>query len=634
VLLFVLLCLLTVRQIGSLDAGFHLKAGNYILTGHGWPHLDSFTYTLTDHSYTDTSWGFQVLLALAERLAGPPGMVILITCIVLGIFLLLYRTMRLGPSDPTTLILLIGIAMVACEMRYEVRPELLSCLFLASLLHLLNRHALGLTTPLWLLPALSLLWANCHALFVLGWVALICVNAGLWLKDGRPDRRLMLWSGAAFLAPLLNPYGLKGVLFPFSLLTRFQSGNPFSESIGEFVSPFALRLSDAYPFYPHWPIWAFRLVTILAVWALLPLIKQRKYWSLLLCAAFFSLSAKMIRNMPLFVIAGLPAINWALPVSGLWTALGMRAVPARRRRLAVVGITAFLAMVLGLRVLTGAYYVSSRRPDRFGWQWNERVLPVTAARHIRKTGMRGPMLNHLNLGGYLMWAQPEPVFIDGRLEVVGEKFYDDYRNILSSAESLDLAARRYGFRYVILPYAVAPRLLGQLSTDPFWKLAYVDPLAVIFVRKDAPTGGEDAASVEQQAPPTTSELSALPGLGPVPRRSAILRWLSGCIAQTEFPTEDYNLGLFHYFRREYPQAEARFRTAIQHGGEDYYEIYLNLGSALYQQKKYDEAARCYKVVLQEDPRNKVARSRLAAGGGRDSPQHAIPLAATPSGHAQ
>jgi hypothetical protein len=32
-----LILVLSIRQIGSLDIGFHLKAGNDVLGGHGWP---------------------------------------------------------------------------------------------------------------------------------------------------------------------------------------------------------------------------------------------------------------------------------------------------------------------------------------------------------------------------------------------------------------------------------------------------------------------------------------------------------------------------------------------------------------------------------------------------------------------
>jgi tetratricopeptide (TPR) repeat protein len=410
----------------------------------------------------------------------------------------------------------------------------------------------------------------------------------------------------------LNPYGLKGVLFPFTLMTRFQKGNPFAESIGEFVSPFVLRLSDAYPFYPHWPVWTFRILALLALLALIPLLKQRKYWAVLLCLAFFPLAGKMIRNIPLLVIVALPAIAWAMPVSGLWRFGGLRHASARHARLAVLGIAGALTVVLGLRVVTNAYYISTRRADRFGLGWNRLAVPVDAASYINRVGLRGPMLNHLNLGGYLMWAQSARVFIDGRLEVVGEELYERYREVTSSAEDLKRATDHYGFQFAVFPYAVSPRFLGQLSLDPSWRLAYVDALVTVFVRNDGE--GErkvDRVSVERR-PPAAVGTRALPGLGGPPRRSAILRWLSGVFVRQRFPAEEYNLGLFHYFRKDFSQAEAWFRAALADGGEAYYEVYLNLGSALFQQKKYDEAGACYEVVLQEEPRNKVARERLSA----------------------
>lgn len=615
VLMFLLLALLALRQVGSMDAGFHLKAGNHIISGHGWPRTDPFTYTLKDHPYTDTSWGYQVLLALAEKAAGAPGMVVFHLLILVGIFFLLYKTMRLAPVDPSTVVLLLGAGILACEMRYEVRPELLTYFFIAGLLFILHRHAHGRSTPLWLLPLLLWIWANCHALFVLGWVALVCVALGLWLRNRKPDKPLLLRGGIAFLTPLLNPYGLKGVLFPFTLMTRFQKGNPFAQSIGEFVSPFVLRLSDQYPFYPQWPVWTFRVLALLAILALLPLLKQKKYWAVLLCVAFFPLSAKMIRNIPLLVVAALPAMAWALPLSGLWGLLGMRDVGARRAKLAmrmVLSGMGLLALILGLRILTGAYYVSTRRADRFGWGWNRLAVPVEAAKYLDRTGLQGPMLNHLNFGGYLMWARKEPVFIDGRLEVVGEEFYKQYQEMLASPEMLESAVSKYGFRYIVFPFSVAPRLLGQLSTDARWRLAHVDPLAAVFVR-EGPDAQRwvDQASIMKQAPAPPA-VGRLPGLGGPPRATALGRWVRGLCFRRDFPADSYYLGLFRYFRKEYPQAEAWFRTALASGGEAYYEIYLNLGSALFQQKKYDDAAACYEVVLREEPRTKVARDRLVA----------------------
>ena len=614
-LILLFLGVLGARQVGSPDVGFHLKAGHDILSGRGWPRMDTFTYTINDHPYTDTTWGYQVLLSLAHAAGGAPGMVVFHLMILMGIFYLLYRTARLAPVDSASVALFLGAGILACEMRFEVRPEMLSYLFFAGLLYLLHRHAVGCRTPLWLLPLVLWLWANCHALFVLGWAALACAVAGLWLRDRKPDAALLRWSGAALLAPLLNPYGLKGVLFPFALMTRFQMNNAFAETIGEFASPFLLRTSAQYPFYAHWPIWTFRLLAVPALLTAALLLKRRNFWTAFLCLAFFPLEAKMIRNMPLMILTALPAMIWMLPVGGLWRILKMRERTARRAGGAVLMAVGVLVVVLGMRVVTGAYYVSTRRPDRFGWTWNRMALPVDAAEYVKRAGLPGPVFNHLNLGGYLIWALPQKVFIDGRLEVVGEEFYNSYRELFASPDNLEHAAVKYGFQWIILPYTTEPLLMQQISADPRWRLAYVDPLAVIFVR-EGPDAKRwvDRSTVERSAP-AAPDLSALSGLGGPERASPLVRWLSGLIASPSYPLQEKNLGIFYYFRDEFARAEAWFRAGLKGRGERYYELYLDLGSTLFREKKYDEAAACYEVVLQDDPENPIALERLAGLAG-------------------
>ena len=612
ILMFVLLALLAVRQIGGLDAGFHLKAGGYILSGHGWPNTDGFSYTLNTHPYTDTSWGYQVLLTLAEKICGAPGMVVFHLLILMGIFLLLYKTARLVPVDGATVVLFMGAGVVACEMRYDIRPELLSYLLLTTLLYLLHRHALGFNVRLWLLPVVMGVWANSHALFVLGWVALLCVAAGLWIRDRKPDKPLLWWTGAAFVAPLVNPYGLKGVLFPFTLLTRYQAGNIFADTIKEFISPFALHSTDPLLSFPPWPVGAFRVLAVLLLPALILLLKQRRYWAVLVCLAFAPLEIKMLRNMPLLIVTALPAMMWTLPVSGLWRLLKVGERRARLARNVLLAAGAVAAVVLGLRILTGAYYLATRRPEHFGWSWNREMLPVDAAQFAQRAGLRGTMFNHLRYGGYLMWALPNRVFIDGRLEVVGEKFYGDYLEILSSKEAFDRAASAYGFDWVVLPYTAAGFLVSGISGDSRWRLTYVDPLAVIFVR--AGPGAEKTAGGApiMPRPPDAPTLDKLPGLGGPQRASPLIRWLSGMIIPARYPWLARNLGSFHYFRNELSDAETWFRAAVAGSGGAYAELYLNLGSSLFEQKKFDDAASCFEIVLQDEPENGIARHALDA----------------------
>jgi tetratricopeptide (TPR) repeat protein len=282
---------------------------------------------------------------------------------------------------------------------------------------------------------------------------------------------------------------------------------------------------------------------------------------------------------------------------------------ARVRR-AALALSMATAIVIGLRVVNDAYYIATRRAERFGLAWNRIALPADAARFAVDAGLGGPVLNHLNFGGYLMWALPVPVFIDGRLEVVGEQFYEAYRAALSSPEGLESLAARYGVRWMIVPYAINARLLGQVSRDARWRLVYFDHLAAIFVR-----AGDDAAGLPDPIaadPGAAVDIKTLPGLGPTARPGPVRRWLDGLVRRRTFPTDAYNRGLFHLFRNDLPRAAAAFATATAESDGRYYETYNNLGAVLYRQGRAAEARACYRVVLQDRPDHPIARQRAGS----------------------
>ena len=614
-LIFLLLAVLAVRQVGSLDVGFHLEAGEHILSGNGWPDNDPFTYTVNDRPYIDTSWGYQVVLASIQRLAGAPGLVLFHAGLVLVIFVLLYGTARLADAAPGPLLLSLLLAVMASEMRFETRPELLSYTLLVLVLYLLHRHSEGRDSPLYLLPAIFLVWANCHSLYVLGWVALGCFAVGPLLRHRRADRKLSIWAAASLPVVLINPYGWKAVAFPFTLATRLSEQNVFNRSIGEFVSPFSLNLSEQFPFYPQAPIWAFRLLFVLVVLSLVPLLRQKRIWCVLLALPFLYLSFRMVRNMPLLVVAALPGTVWGLsPAPGR----GARRIPGWWPRAVAVAVAA-IALLLALRVYNDAYYVASRRVERFGWGWNHTLLPEDVVRYAKRSGLTGRVLNHLNFGGYLMWARSQPVFIDGRLEVVGERFYEYYRRVLASEDAMEACVARYGIRWIVFPYATNPKLLQRLSRDRKWRLTYVDHLAAVFVREDGETSAlvDESARLAESLTTRPTVLEGLPGIGGAARRGKARRWLEGFVRRQSIPTEPAHLGLFHHYRGRREWAAPYFAQAIRESDGAYYEHYNNLGSALYRQGRLAEAGECYRIVLEDAPSNRLARERLAEIGRAD-----------------
>jgi tetratricopeptide (TPR) repeat protein len=610
----ILAAVMAMRNVGSSDAGFHLKVGAHILDHWTWPRTDEFTYTLRDRPYIDTSWGYQVLIAAVERAFSARGLVTFHAAMILTTFALILLTARLFQPDATWLALLMALGVLSSEMRFEVRPEVLSWLMLATMIYLLTRHAEGRRSPLWAIPLLQFLWANCHALFLLGWLTMAGFIVGLALRDRRFDRRLLLMCSLAVAACFLNPYGPTGVWFPISLLTRFDRSNAFSVSIGEFVSPFDLRLTEQQPFFPVWPIYSFRLFALICLLGLWAMIRHRRYWGICLFLVTMPLAAKMQRNMPLVVIAMLPLAATAFRCDRLMHLFKLRERSMRFARHAILSVLLLIVIALTLRVVHDAYYIDGRRTQRFGWDWGRLDLPVDAAAYAKQVGLSGPMLNHLNLGGYLMWALPDPVFIDGRLEVVGEEFYARYLGIMGSKENLDEATARYQFNYIAFPYAISQRLLIRLSSDTNWRLAYFDHYVAIFVRNspDSERFVDKRLAQSEQASPI--DLKSLPGLNDQSRPGPLRRWLAGCSEHHAFPSDDEFRGLFHLFRGEHEAAERRFATAIKKSDGRYHEIYQNLAAALVRQGKNAEAAACYRIVLEEDPENRVARRRLAEIG--------------------
>jgi hypothetical protein len=604
------------QRTWALRVALGLVLVNYILSGNGWPNTDPFTYTVTHRPYIDTSWGYQVVLALVERAFGASGMVLMHVGLVLAVFSLMILTTGLLPGESRVFLPLLLLGGLAAEPRFAVRPEMLSYTLLALVLYLLHRHAEGFRSALWLLPAIFLAWTNSHGLFVLGWAALACFNIGMWGRHRRIDFPLLGWTAASIVVGLVNPYGWRALAFPLTLATRMREENIFARNIGEFLSPLEYLRSDQLRFYVV-PIVCFLVFAILVVLSVPSLWRQKRFPCVLLCIAFVPLALAMTRNIPPLAVACLPGAVWGLSLDRVLDVFRLRGTTRRWLRHAFLGGVLLTVAGLGLRVMTDAYYISGRRLERFGVGWNTLALPVDAAAYARGAGLPGRMLNHLNFGAYLMWTNPEPVFIDGRLEVMGERFFEEYRNMLASPDGLRDAVRRYGIRWVIFPHRLRPDLLGGLSRHPAWRLVYVDHVAAIFVVRHASTdsiGHDSARRVELPANPV--DVASLPGLGGVERPGRAARWLSGLIRRQDYPTHAVSLGVFHFNRAAAARAAADFADAIRQSGGAYYEIYNNLGSALFAEGRLTKARDCYRLYLDElpfyrrEPRRRVLK-RLA-----------------------
>ena len=88
------------------------------------------------------------------------------------------------------------------------------------------------------------------------------------------------------------------------------------------------------------------------------------------------------------------------------------------------------------------------------------------------------MINGLGLGGWLMWSLPQPVFMDGRLEVMTESFYTEL--VRSWDKGLANLVRNYTPKLVIYNYEQYYPWTTQLAKIPRWRLIYLDGHTAIY----------------------------------------------------------------------------------------------------------------------------------------------------------
>ena len=158
----------------------------------------------------------------------------MITC--LAVFLLLTARRRSWPIWAMVLAWL--PALLVLGGRMYVRPETLSLLYLSIDLAIISRWD-RYPALAWALPLVQVAWVNSHGLFVLGPIIVGFALVDAVLRRGAFAAERSRWwktvvpaCAVVGLACLVNPYGLRGAIYPLELAGTMS--NPiFSKSIAE-----------------------------------------------------------------------------------------------------------------------------------------------------------------------------------------------------------------------------------------------------------------------------------------------------------------------------------------------------------------------------------------------------------------
>lgn len=597
---FLLTILFATHLINDSDLGLHLKGGQWILENHRFPSADTYTYTLSGHGYLDIHWLYQVILYGLFQAGGYSLIELFHVLLIAATSYLAFKRLRLIGTPLWVCALLLLTVVLACEIRFRVRPEVASWLLLSMTLWVLELRTGRNRDLLYLLPIIQLVWVNVEGLFILGWGLMgISWVSGFFSAQGQ-DRKLFRYSLISVAACLLNPNFLKGMAYPIANFITL-TDPVMHNSLKELQSPWLATpsLFSAPTLY----LLLYKLFSLFLFGLMAVTFRKRKIRDWLLAVVFFGLSASAFRNIPIFMIVCLPLfamawmdLEWARKSLEIFLS---KPIPALFLTLLILG--------LGLRVLTGAYYVADRRTDRFGLGLDPLNQPVKACEFLAENHLNGNILNEVDAGGWLDWKGPQKTFIDGRFEVAGRAFYSEYLSA-GSPGGLEALADKYQANILFFSPLNA-EWASQLPSLSNWRLVYLDPSAVVCLRKGYADGvpSLDENRVLSDMGVSKSILTEAQSLLEAPPPPAWTCFWDDFYKPIIFPGDLANLGIFFGTTGHPEEAEAFFLETIRRSSGRYYDFYYNLGLLYGQAGNRQAWDLCMFQVLKRNPPRDLAR---------------------------
>lgn len=607
-------------EIFSPDIGFHLNSGRWIWDNMAVPRQNPFVYS-AELPYIDLYWLYQMGLWFVYEQAGSIGLVVGNLLLALLCFSVIgLRIWNRESRIPAAFALV--LALWVCGSYWEIRPHTISWLWLGLTFLLLENYRRKAGNQIWLVPFVIITWVNCHSLFVLGLVV-VGVYAADALLDSRrrTDRRFWLIVGLCALAPFLNPYGLKGVLYPLQQLGMLQSTSAFKSvttGISEYQSPFQISryklLSGEFNLWQ--PIFAMHVYSGLAVATFLAYLPRANRIEWVIMALFGYIFYSGEKNFGYFFVATAPIVVNRLVSTGAYLQDVRSAFwPGR----IVAGLTTAAALLGISQVLNGHYYARLKAPFRVGHSFSSTFLPVGATEFLRNSKIEDVrILNSLDAGGYLAWKTGHPVFIDGLLETFGPHFFQEYTGA-KQAKNLPGTVAKWKPDVVLVPYSNIPEWVYYFKDKARWRLVYYDDRDAIFMDPDL------ASNLPSIGPPeinlTKKNIDA--------QKLEILlkhnvaqenRSLITCLTMPHYyPSGEIRLSAFHAWCGHTEASLAVALEGLERATSPNADLLLNAGHALFQLKRYPHARYCFEQFLRldrkssgpKDPARKLAERRIS-----------------------
>lgn len=487
---FLALFALTVKSATDPDFGWHLRTGEYIVRTASIPHADIFSYTASAQEWITHEWLTQVVMYLLYQAGGFFALAFFFALVAALTFWLLYLRCE---GQPYLAAFVVLFAALAAAPIWGVRPQTISLFLTSAFLYILDRfrrERIG-RLLIWLVP-LMLIWANSHGSFALGPFLILIYLVG------DAAERILKWNGAreatlpeqnahADAKPLRSPV-TRNLFFALVACVAVIVVNP--NTLALYPYPFQTlgsRVIQTYiqewqpPNFHDAAVQPFLWMLVVTLSALALSRKRIGLAELVLLAGFTYASLRAARQISIWVLVAAPVLAGALAdmyALAPWKIkLDFNQHPPVRTQILDSVLLLLVALVVLLRVSVTALDQPRAEQDYF---------PVSAVQWIQQRGLKGPIFNLYDWGGYLIWKlyPAERVFIDGRSDLyglTGDKVVSEYLATINGKANWRDSLEKYKVQLVLVPGDTP--LATLLASDPQWQKVYTDATAVIFTRK-------------------------------------------------------------------------------------------------------------------------------------------------------
>jgi hypothetical protein len=434
------------------DAGWHIRAGEAILSTGDLPRSDPYSFTRAGQPWFAWEWMADIAAGAVHRAAGLSGVALFYAAAIAAGVWIWFRLHWALHGNFLLACAMASLLLSTCNIHWLARPHILSWLFLlAAVLYAERarppfrfRHAVEIAI-------FTALWANIHASFFFApLIALVYIWRG-------PARWFLSAALISALAPLANPYGWHLYAHVF----RYLTDSELLARIGEFQS-FDFHAAGS------WPIIATLLIGV-AGGTLALLGRHPEHFALAMLITAMAL--RSARALPLVALLLLPLANAAITntlrraavLDGFLTySARLRAIDARFSGLALVPLVLLAAFAL-LR-LPAIQAATGFPPDQF---------PVEAYSQVARLPAAARLFAPDKFGGYLIYRSEgaRKVFFDGRSDLYGADFLKQYARMVQLRPGWRETWDSLHFTHALVPndYSLIPAL-EQLG----WKAVYHD----------------------------------------------------------------------------------------------------------------------------------------------------------------